>query len=382
MFQQQRASTRSVADVLGSHRVLICLPGERPHLITQAVYGLATAEVPWIPDEVVVITSQRGAHEIQARLIHQPRFAQLCQRIGVQAPKELELNIEVVGAGSGNHSRMPSLSQSQRQQEVSSFVLSKVQAITDQSNSELYVCLAEDSTAFSSFVLGQAMSMLGRPQDKLIEVRVDGATRSGEFFYPIGPSAPQIDISDWSYMRIERLASMRPLVRQADYQTLCRGLNGQAHLRVSSEFRGLNFRFSNAFDIRCDSSHRVSEPRFEPRAAALYAYYARCARRGQPYVCDEQILDAPDEYMSLYEACLVGGEVKSDRSANAARLTRAALRSARSRIGNTLAGFLRSGSSYADYRVYRSAHRKLYGLRLSPDQIAIDGNCSYASAHA
>jgi CRISPR-associated protein (TIGR02584 family) len=370
-----------VAEVLGSHRVLICLPGERPHLITQAIYGLANAEVPWIPDEVVVITSQRGAHEIQARLINQPRFAQLCQRIGVHAPKELKLNIEVVGASPLNQARMQPLSQSQRQQEVSSFVLSKVQAITDQSDSELYVCFAKDSTAFSGFVLGQVMSMLGRAQDRLIEVRVDGANREGDFFYPIGASAPKIDICEWSYMRIERLASMRPLIRQADFPTLCRGLNGQAHLRVSSEFRGLNFRFSNAFEIRCDSSHRVSDPRFEPRAAALYAYYARCARRGQPYVCDEQILDDPDDYLSLYEECLVGGQVKCDRNLNAARLTRAALRSARSRIGRTLAGFLRSGSSYADYRVYRRPHRKHYGLRLSPDQIAIDGNNRYMSAH-
>lgn len=376
---QDVLSQRS-AKSLCARRVLLCLPGERPHLVTQALYGLAENERSWVPDEIVVITTTRGAHEFHARLVRQPRFVELCRRLGVTSPDGIDLTIDAIDMGAASSSLVPRGTRSTRRQETSSLILSRVQAITDEPNTELYVCVGEDSSAVSGFVVGQVMLMLGRPQDKLIEVRLNGAPRHTDLFYPLSPSEPQIEITDLSYMRMERLASVRPLVRQSDYPTLCRGLDGQTHLRVSSEFRGLNFRFSNAFDIRCDSSHRVAEPRFEPRAAALYALYAQRARQNQPYVADEQILDDPAEYLALYEACLLGGEVKSQCSVNATRLTRAALRSARSRISSTLSGFLRSGSSYSDYRIYRRPKRSGYGLRLSPDQIAIDGTCGYLSS--
>ncbi|MFK7888031.1 MAG: CRISPR-associated ring nuclease [Gammaproteobacteria bacterium] len=381
MFQQRRAPTHGAADSLCPRRVLICLPGERPHLVTQAIYGLATAPNSWLPDEVIVITNQRGAHELQARLIRQPRFRELCRRVGVHGADNLALNVEVVGAHDTADPRLQHVSKSQRRQQTSSFFLARVQAITDQTDTELCVCLAQDSSVFSGFVVGQVMSMLGRPQDRLIEVSVNGAQLQPDFFFPVDTSSPQIEVTDLSYMRIERVTSMRALTRNADYATLCRGLSGPAHLRVRNEFRGLSFRFSDAFDIRCDSSHRVSEPRFEPRAAALYAYYAQSAYLKQPFVSDEKILDDPDDYLELYEACLLGGEIKSERTLNASGLTRAGLRSARSRIGRTLAGLLRSGSSYSDYRIYRRPQRKHYGLRLSPDQIAIDGSDGAISAY-
>lgn len=375
----QNVVSQSSAKSLCARRILVCLPGERPHLVTRALYGLAARNRSWIPDEIVVITTTRGAHELRARLVRQPRFRELCQRIGVSSPEGIDLTIDAIDGGGGGGALVPHGTRAARCQETSSHILSRVQAITDEPNTELYVCLGEDSSAFSGFVLGQVMLMLGRPQDKLIEVGLNGPPRHTDFFYPLCAAEPQIEIRDLSYMRMERLASVRPLVRQSDYPTLCRGLDGQTHLRVSSEFRGLNFRFSNAFDIRCDSSHRVAEPRFEPRAAALYALYAQRARQNQPYVTDEQILDEPAEFLALYEACLLGGEVKSQINLSATRLTRAALRSARSRIGSTLSSFLRSGSSYSDYRIYRRPNRCDYGLRLSPDQIAIDGTCGYLS---
>ncbi len=365
-------------------KILICFVRERPQIVTQAVYGLGCMTPAWRPDEVIAITDQFGAHSIDARLIRHPRFKQLCCALGGADAGDVKLNVQTMPQLCQPHAVAGGLSQSDSRRDIGNFILRTIQRITDDPQTELWVCLGADYDVVPYFFAGHALSLLGRPQDRLVQVVADRDTQLDENFYcssmNTDPRRPKIGIADVPFARIESIASVRNLARQVDYSTLCHGLESHAHLQVSASFHGLQFRFSNAFDICCNSSHHMRHPRFEPRAAALYAYYARRAFAGTPFVSDEQLVDESDDYLELYDACLLGGHIKSELGNSARAPSREALRSARSRIARTLKSLIKGGASYADYRIYTRRADASYGLDLAPDQIVLDDAWSSAPA--
>ena len=370
------AATAPIVHARDRRRVLLCIVDERPHLVTQAMYGLATQPQPWLPDAVIAVTSERGAHEVNSRLLRHPRFDELCTQLLPRHEPRPDLSIEVVRSGESQSVPVSSIALARHRRDVSNCILRTVQHVTEEPDTELCVMLGGDGPALNTFVAGHTLSLLGRPQDWLAQVVLSDDDANGDFFFPNASDmadSPRVGILEIPYARIESVASVRQLVRQSDYGTLCHGLDGHTHLQVSHDFQGLSFRFSNAFDIRCDSSHGVQGPRMEPRAAALYGYYAERASRNAPFVGDDQLLDEPDQYLEMYDACLVGGQIKSSEPDRPRSLTRAALSAARSRIGNALVSLMRSGASYGDYRIYRRKDRCAYGLNLQPEQVVIVG---------
>lgn len=359
---------------LKRRRVLLCITDERPHLVTQAMYGLAMRPDRWLPDEVIAVTSERGAHEVHARLVRHPRFDSLCHELMPPEQARPTLRVEVVRSGPHSESPVASLALARHRRDLSNCILRAVQGITNDPDTELCVMLGAEGPALNSFVAGHSLSLLGRPQDWLAQIVVSDDDARGDFFFPHREDRAadtRVGILEIPFARVESVASVRQLVAQTDYGALCHGLDGHAHLQISHDFQGLNFRFSNAFDIRCDSSHRVDGPRIEPRAAALYAYYAERASRNAAFVTDDQLLDEPDAFLEMYDACLLGGDVKAAQAERPRSLTRAALSAARSRIGSALTALIRQGSSYADYRIYRRKDRCAYGLSLRPEQVVI-----------
>lgn len=367
-------------------KILLCFARERPQVVTQAVYGLGCMTPAWLPDEVIVITDQFGAHDIEAQLVCEPRLKALCDSFGHKDAGKVKLDIQVMPQLCQPHMVGGSLVLSDSRRDIGNFILRTIARITDDPQTELWVSLGADYDVVPYFFAGHALSLLGRPQDRLVQVVKHRDTQSDDDFCCPRPETelrrPEIGISDVPFARIECIASVRDLARQVDYSTLCQGLENNAHLQVTTSFRGLQFRFSNAFEICCDSSHHLPSPRFEPRAAALYAFYARRALVGQPFVRDEQIIDEPVDYLELYDACLLGGRVKSEPRNAARALSREALRSARSRIARTLKSLVKGGASYADYRIYARRADASYGLDLSPDQIVFSDTWSAGSAVA
>ncbi|MFK8014907.1 MAG: CRISPR-associated ring nuclease Csm6 [Gammaproteobacteria bacterium] len=377
-MEHQRLQSGDRTSSTPKKNVLLCVASECPQVVTQTIYGLAHMPRPWVPDEVVVITGQRGARRIEASLVgdghFQGVFGELARRLTLKVPvATARLCLEVMTRSCKPNAPLYSLETVRHRRDIGNSILKTVQRITDDDDTQLWISLGPDQNVVASFLAGHALSLLGRPQDRLVQaVGTDSDPGMAASYYPSaahGEGDQPARICDVPFARIEGLASVRNLARQVDYSTLCHGLDGNAHLQISSVFSGLQFRFSNAFDVLCDSSHRRTEPRFEPRAAALYAYYAERARRGAPFVTDDQTLDEPDEFLALYEACLVGGGRKSE-SDGSRGLTREALRSARSRIGRTLQALVKNGASFAAYRIYSRRSERSYGLGLQPEQIA------------
>ena len=346
-----------------TRKILLCIASEKPQIVARTVYGLATMRSRWVPSEVVIIAGSGPLDCPSSGAESKKHFDCVYRALAKSGRPQADVNVELLTSARQRPSTLYSPEIVRQRRDIGNFILKTVQRITDEDDTELWISLGPGRHLVACFFAGHALSLLGRPQDRLVQV-LDGDT--AECLSESNHEPAQI--CDVPFARIESLASVRELTRQVDYSTLCHGLDGNAHLQVSSAFGGLQFRFSNAFDIHCDSSHRPVGPRFEPRAAALYAYYAQCAQHASPYVRDEEILDNPDGFLAMYEACLVGGQRKSDPQVRRA-LTQEALRSARSRIGRTLKALVKGGARFADYRIYGRRSEASYGLSLHPEQI-------------
>jgi len=63
------------------HRILLAVTGLSPQIVTETVYALALTQTPrWVPDEVQLLTTARGADNARLKLLsHEPGwFARLC----------------------------------------------------------------------------------------------------------------------------------------------------------------------------------------------------------------------------------------------------------------------------------------------------------------
>lgn len=353
-------------------RTLLCITGGRPQGITQAIYALSQMVQPWLPDEIVVVTTRRGRDAIVRCLFDNGVFEDLCRDAGLQGVDFSADKIRLIRGSRGRGMPLDDILTPDHDRAAGDFVLDEVARLTEDPDRELRVSLAGERYLIG-FYAGHALSLLGRRQDRLMHVQVDESRHRDEaFFYPGAGGKDkhaEVAITDVPFMRVERLVSMRLLAKHADYATMCTAFEDRAHLQVRNAFRGMVFTFSRAFDIPCDSSHRVQRPRFEPRAAALYAYYAWRAHNSLPFVSDEELLSDPTPLLQMYDICLLGGTTKSFDAKWRKRLSRDSLMSARSRIGRALKTLIKDGAKYQAYRVHTCRDDRSYGLDLGAEQI-------------
>jgi hypothetical protein len=81
MKLQRRAPVELKPPEAFSRRVLLCVTGLSPQVVTETLYALARQEPAFIPTEVHVITTSTGADMITRKLIARPdgKFHQLCR---------------------------------------------------------------------------------------------------------------------------------------------------------------------------------------------------------------------------------------------------------------------------------------------------------------
>ena len=56
--------SRPLRQVDGGRRILLCVSGMSPQIVTETLYALACARSPaWIPDEIHLISTRDGANQ-------------------------------------------------------------------------------------------------------------------------------------------------------------------------------------------------------------------------------------------------------------------------------------------------------------------------------
>lgn len=161
-----------------------------PQIVTETLYALAVAGTPaWVPDEVRIITTASGAREAELNLLstraetQQPGwFHRLLSDYRLPAITFDAERIHVVCDSDGKP--LDDIRSPAENERVADFITDIVRNLTRDATSELHVSIAGGRKSMG-YYLGYALSLFGRPQDRLSHVLVSAPFENNrDFYYP------------------------------------------------------------------------------------------------------------------------------------------------------------------------------------------------------
>lgn len=165
-------------------RILVAVSGMSPQIITETLYALCTAEQPWLPDEIHLLTTVEGRKNADLQLLHgDGHFYRLLRDYGIGHPIRFDdSTIHVIRSSLGNE--LVDLRTLQDNEAAADCICEKIRELTQDATTELHVSLAGGRKTMG-FYAGYALSLFGRPQDRLSHVLVSEQYESlKDFFYP------------------------------------------------------------------------------------------------------------------------------------------------------------------------------------------------------
>jgi len=165
-------------------RILLAVTGLSPQIVTETLYGLATRQATWIPDEVHLISTTKGADNARLKLLsNEPGwFRRLLADYQLPDVAFPERNIHVIRRPDG--SLLDDIRDDTDNELAADFICEKVRELSRDPHSEIHASIAGGRKTMG-FYLGYAMSLYGRPQDRLSHVLVSEPFETlPEFFYP------------------------------------------------------------------------------------------------------------------------------------------------------------------------------------------------------
>lgn len=169
-----------MADV---ERVLLCVTGLSPQIVTETLYALAVQR-DWIPDRVRLITTSQGARRARLSLLSDSTgwFRRLCEEYRLPPIQFSDKEIRVLADAQGNP--IEDIRTPEDNQRAADIIIDEVRRFTANADCELHVSIAGGRKTMG-FYLGYALSLFGRPHDRLSHVLVSAPFEScWDFFYP------------------------------------------------------------------------------------------------------------------------------------------------------------------------------------------------------
>lgn len=166
-------------------RILLAVTGLTPQVVTETLYALACAprERAWIPHEVHLITTTTGAENARLNLLRGDGwFHRLCKDYALPPMAFSVDNIHVLSNAQGEP--FEDIRSQEQNTLAADFITDTVRRLTEDEHTELHVSIAGGRKTMG-YYLGYAMSLYGRPQDRLSHVLVsDPYETNREFYYP------------------------------------------------------------------------------------------------------------------------------------------------------------------------------------------------------
>lgn len=172
---------------------LLCVTGLSPQVVTETLYALVCpsdpAVAPQVPKEIHVITTLEGRKRIHLNLFEtaelggRGQFRQFCDDYGLDrnAIRFDDSTIHVITDAEGHE--LPDIADHAQNEAAADSIIELVRRLTEDS-SELHVSLAGGRKTMG-FLAGYALSLYGRPQDRLSHVLVNRPFENlAEFYYP------------------------------------------------------------------------------------------------------------------------------------------------------------------------------------------------------
>ncbi|MBI4755524.1 MAG: TIGR02584 family CRISPR-associated protein [Betaproteobacteria bacterium] len=359
-------------------RALLAVTGLTPQVVTETLYAMCvTGDPPFVPTEVHLVTTAEGAEQARLALLdaESGQFHAFCRDYGLDAAIDFPAaNIHVIPDASG--APLEDIRTPEDNTLAADCLLGHVRSLCDDPQAAVHVSIAGGRKTMGFFV-GYALSLFGRPQDRLSHVLVNAPFESTRMFY-FPPARPRVLHLEKN--RSIHTADARVMLAEIPFVRLREDLPRDA-LRHPTPFATL---------VAATQQHREPSLRFEPGqlaaicgghaiklSPALFAFYwwlARLRVRGDGeggFIAIRQ--QSPDEYLQLYER-LVG------RTHDSLATLRATLKGGfygaffqekRAKINGLLKGALSLGAE--PYRVQSAGVRNhmRYGLALEPRHVEL-----------
>ena len=158
-------------------KYLVFIIGTTPQIITETIFSLAV-ERKWIPDNLIIYTTQVGNEIIRDNLINKNYFNNLI--------KELNLNLKLDKIEIIEHEGNPlyDIRSINDNYLFADFIINNIFQLCNDSSKQVYVSLAGGRKTMSYYV-GYAMSLYGKNNDKLLHVLINEPFDNiSDFYYP------------------------------------------------------------------------------------------------------------------------------------------------------------------------------------------------------
>ncbi|MEO1766921.1 CRISPR-associated ring nuclease Csm6 [Thiobacter aerophilum] len=165
-------------------RVLLAVSGLTPQVVTETLYALIHQPAPFVPTEVRLITTAEGAARARLALLSEDPgwFRRLCLDYALPPIAFGEAHIHTIEDASGV--ALADIRTPADNQHAADRITDIVRTLTADPGTALHVSIAGGRKTMG-YYLGYALSLFGRPQDRLSHVLVSEPFESSwEFFYP------------------------------------------------------------------------------------------------------------------------------------------------------------------------------------------------------
>lgn len=167
-----------------ARRILLAVTGLSPQVVTETLYALACrSDSPWIPHEIHIVTTVTGKEHARLNLLGRDgKFGRLVSDYGLPAIALPVENIHVLADAQGNS--LDDIRTPEQNALAADFMTDTVRSLTSNPASELHVSIAGGRKTMG-YYLGYALSLYGRPQDRLSHVLVSEPYEGNrDFYYP------------------------------------------------------------------------------------------------------------------------------------------------------------------------------------------------------
>ncbi len=156
---------------------MIYVAGITPQIITETLYALHHKNPPIHPDEIFIITTITGKARIEKSLLADGKLAAFYKEFKI---RPVFPNILLISNKRGDS--LDDIKSDEDNEDVGNFIAMLIREKAKQRDTRLHCSIAGGRKTMS-FYLGAALSLFGRPQDKLYHVLVTPEYESHPDFY-------------------------------------------------------------------------------------------------------------------------------------------------------------------------------------------------------
>ena len=169
-------------------RILLLVTGRTPQVVTETLYAIAVRPTPparpFVPTEVHLVTTAEGAQDARLALLDPDDgwFHRLCTDYGLTGIAFGPERIHTIADAAGN--AVADIRTAAEHDACADLITEQVRTFTSDPQTALHVSLAGGRKTMT-YYLGNALTLFGRPQDRLSHVLVPPPYESNrDFFYP------------------------------------------------------------------------------------------------------------------------------------------------------------------------------------------------------